>query len=205
MKVISQIVSYIFHPLFIPLYTFILLFSTDYYFSYIIPVKGKLYLLAILGIYTIILPGLTIYLLKKTKVIESYKMNSKKERTWPLINIIMVYTINYYFFNKLNLPNIYSIFLLSIVILSITGLLLTLKWKISLHTLAAGGISGYFFALSYLYCININIILFALLLISGTIASARLYLNEHNSLQVYSGYIIGLFSMFIMFLQLIKL
>jgi hypothetical protein len=69
-------------------------------------------------------------------------------------------------------------------------------YKISLHALAIGSMTGGFLALTRTLnpIININsliIINCALLFSMGLVASSRLYLKAHTSKQIYLGLIIG--------------
>jgi membrane-associated phospholipid phosphatase len=69
-------------------------------------------------------------------------------------------------------------------------------WKISIHLIGIGGVTGMISALSVKYGIDLLNLQILLLMISGLTASARLYLGEHNPKQVYTGFIFGFLIVF---------
>ncbi len=81
--------------------------------------------------------------------------------------------------------------MLAVFISVILASLINIRWKISLHMIGIGGLLGLLSALAYLYGLHINWILMTTILLAGIIGTARLYLNEHNPSQVYSGFMMG--------------
>jgi len=78
-------------------------------------------------------------------------------------------------------------------------LFVTIRWKISAHAAAIGGLLGGFLMLSIRLQENPVWILSALILISGIVGSARLILGKHTSTQVYAGFMLGLCMMMMAF------
>jgi membrane-associated phospholipid phosphatase len=70
-------------------------------------------------------------------------------------------------------------------------LLVSLKWKISAHLAAIGGLTGGFFGLSFRLQENPVHILIFLILVSGVLGTARLVLGKHNKAQIYAGFLLG--------------
>ncbi|MCD6557248.1 MAG: hypothetical protein J7K64_08660, partial [Bacteroidales bacterium] len=101
-------------------------------------------------------------------------------------------------------PLYISGFVLCTTILLLILLVLTFKFKISVHMAGMGGFIGFFYVffvkmnisevLFMIYGFHILIIHFfvLLLIISGIIASARLLLKAHNPIQIISGFFTGL-------------
>ena len=54
-----------------------------------------------------------------------------------------------------------------------------------------GFLIGLLSALAHLYGMHVNWILMLAVLVAGLIGTARLYLKEHNSTQIYSGFMMG--------------
>jgi membrane-associated phospholipid phosphatase len=54
-----------------------------------------------------------------------------------------------------------------------------------------GGIIGLLSAITHLFGIPTNQFLMLAILLAGIIGTARLYLNEHTSTQIYSGFMMG--------------
>jgi hypothetical protein len=77
-------------------------------------------------------------------------------------------------------------------ILALLGtLLISFRWKISIHMIGLGGLSAFLLLMSYLQDVNLLYYLVSTLLASGLAASSRLFLNAHTPEQIYSGYFLG--------------
>ena len=71
------------------------------------------------------------------------------------------------------------------------ALVITSRWKISIHTLGIGGVIGAIIGISQRFQFDHSILLIALFF-CWTIGYARLKTNSHDYRQVYSGFILGL-------------
>ena len=54
-----------------------------------------------------------------------------------------------------------------------------------------GGLLALAFILSFKLMVNIQIVIMLLILISGVIGTARMVLKAHNSIQIYTGFLLG--------------
>ena len=70
-------------------------------------------------------------------------------------------------------------------------MIVTIRWKISMHMTAIGALCGFVFILGMKYLGEVINLLPILILASGILASSRLYLKRHTPAQVYVGYIYG--------------
>ena len=86
-------------------------------------------------------------------------------------------------------PIIKSIYLGAIYVL-ILSLYITKFWKISLHMLAIGGLTGVLLTLELLYGQSLNFLLL-FIFISGCLGFSRYSLNAHTLKQIYGGYLLG--------------
>ncbi len=80
--------------------------------------------------------------------------------------------------------------LATIIAISI-ALAITFFWKISMHMIGIGGLTGAILALSLRFGIDAWMIFTVVLLISGLLGSSRLFLNAHTPAQVHTGYLLG--------------
>jgi len=88
---------------------------------------------------------------------------------------------------------------MGMAILVLLAMVINLFWKISIHTLGIGSVSGTFFGISILLQTNLFPLIAALILLSGVVGWARLRLNAHNEAQVYTGFAVGFFVMVVLF------
>jgi len=187
---ISKILSYILHPIFMPLIVIWILLNYVEYFQLVFSNYTKpLYI--IIAVFTLILPLISSVLFVIFKKVESLEMRTKEERNGPIFVSIMIMIIGYPFFKSISQlsPYLTSVYLSSVFIL-IIAFLITKRWKISLHMLGIGGATGSFIALNYIFGgMFFWVILF--LFLSGLLVSARLNLKAHNRSQVYAGFLLG--------------
>ena len=189
-KQAAKIISAIFHPLLIPVYimTVLLFFNTIY--SYY-PMSVKLYLIWVMVLYAIVLPALTVMLVKRIQRIRGVRLPRHH-----FLSIIMLVGACCFLLCALTLMKSPSLTIFRKV--AVAAMLCELFClgmiqftRISLHLTAMGaGVA----ALVILNIIGENS-LFWVMLISiisaGILASARLYMGRHRSLQLLTSFVGG--------------
>lgn len=191
MKVISNFLSWTFHPLLIASYaTALYLFRLPSDFG----TSSILLPLIILGMIitgTFLLPALSTIIMVRIGNIGSLKMERQEERNWPLLLTAMIYFACYYALNMRQIPGFIQLFLLGAGASMVAGLLINLRWKLSLHMIGigglCGGLSGFFFAGAGS---DINLLAVCFLL-AGALGTARLFLQAHSPAQILLGFLIG--------------
>lgn len=187
-------ISFVFHPLLIPSIGFLFLFYSGFYFS-MLTWDVKRFILLIVFFTTCLLPLLTLALLSFNKRF-NLAMGKSTDRVMPLMFSAIYYYIGYYLLGRLPIFPIYRVFLISTILVIILLMIVSLRWKISNHMAAIGGLTGALVALSLRLQINTSIVISLFFLIAGLVGSSRLLLKKHNSLQVYTGYALGFIVMF---------
>ena len=189
----AHIISVIFHPLLMPsyLFLFIILFAT----SLMQPLHSKslFRVLIIIFIVTFIIPMISIGTLRLSNFISDFKLEERKQRVIPFFFVTCFYGITaYMFYSKLNFNSLIFVIFAATTALLLILTIVTRFWKISIHGAGIGGTIGFILALSFYHPIpNFAPILAASLVIAGLISYARLTLNAHTPLQVYSGVLLG--------------
>lgn len=196
----ARITSIVFHPLLIPTLGFLLLFNSGFYFS-LMPWSVKKFILLIVFLSTCVLPALSIGLLALSPRFD-VNMEKSTDRVLPLILSSIYYYLGYLVLQRLPVYPIYNFFMLASILVQIVLLIVTLRWKISAHSAAIGGLLGGIMALSIRLGENPVLILIALILTAGLVGTARLILGKHTNLQVYSGFLLGflVMALIVMFL-----
>lgn len=185
----ARTVSIVFHPLLIPSLGFLLLFNSDFYFS-MLPWSLKRFVLLVVFLSTCVLPLLSILLLSLNQRID-VKMEKSTDRILPLILSSLFSFMGYLILKKVPIFPIYNFFLVATILVQIALLIVSLRWKISAHAAAIGGLIGGFLALSFRLNENPFLILSGLILIAGMVGTARLILEKHTNGQVYAGFLLG--------------
>lgn len=182
-------ISYIFHPIIMPLIGVIFYFyKSPRYIPFEI-IQAKIISLFIL---TIILPILLYYLLKTLGLVNSINLETPKERIYPLIlNGLVTLIILQRILTPSQTVELYFFFV-GILISTMACLLLALvKFKVSIHMIAVSGVFMFFIALSIHFSININTTLALMAIIIGAVATSRLHLKAHSFIELATGIFIG--------------
>jgi hypothetical protein len=200
--IVAKVISVLFHPLFMPLYGLIIIFSAPTLFWYL-PFKVKKTLLIIILVNNVVIPVSLLPFFRYRNIISSFVMEERNERVVPLLIISLLYSVTSFVMFRLQIPLFLKTYFYSISFVAVLVLLITLWYKVSIHSVSAGAMIGTILALSLKMSISLNWFLIPAIIIGGIILSARLKLNSHNSLQVYFGFMTGLagISLFMLFFQ----
>ena len=197
---IAKIISFVFHPMLIPSYTILILFNINNYISLLIPFSAKLLILGMVFITTFLFPLLFIFIMKRKGIVKTLQMETREERVYPFAVTAIFYFLSYYMLKQLHISDIYYLFLLGATLLIIIALLITFYWKISVHMIGIGGMLGALIGISFRINVDFVILIALTVLCSGIVAFARLKLNAHKPLQIYTGFLSGVIIMLLVFL-----
>ncbi|MBR5541275.1 MAG: hypothetical protein IKU64_02805 [Bacteroides sp.] len=191
MKIFSDILSVIFHPLLVPLFAFALLFV----FSYlnIMPLPYQLFVLSIVGTFTILAPGLFIGIYKWINKWNLAELNERKRRFIPYLLTMMSYTTCLITMWKLHFPHYFSGILVSALIAMTICAILNFRWKVSVHLAGCGMYIGGLISYSMLFYFNPVWWLCGFILLSGIQGTARISYYQHTLLEVILGFMTGMF------------
>ncbi len=192
MKLFLLVISYIFHPLFIPVAGTISYFAITPKYTPIEEQSGNILPIFIL---TVIIPIITYLILKNVGLIQSVFMPTLKERRYPLyISILLLLMVVYKVIPNNYTAELHYYFLGLIAATMASLLLLFLNFKSSMHLMGMGSIFMYLICLSVHFEINITLALSVLILLIGLVATSRLYLKAHSKAELVIGFFIGLVS-----------
>lgn len=192
-KRVAQLISGLMHPLIAPsLGILLVLFSMSKVFY--LPYEAQRAILLIVALNTMVLPIITFPMLSKFGVIKNIYMNSHKERVLPLLFMLILYIFSFYFLARLRIFPILSLFMLGATLAVLTTFVVSFWWKISIHMVGMGGLTGLSYILVYRFHPDIIWPLLVAAFLAGLVAWARLELKAHKPSQVYSGFAVGVIS-----------
>lgn len=193
---ILKSISFVFHPLIMPLLGVLFYFSKTPRFIPEPVMKAKIFSVVIL---TIILPILLFFLLKTINKVDTIYLKTTKERLIPLlINCIIIILILIRVLPANEIIELYYFFL-GILCSTLSCLFLAMfKIKASIHMIAVSGFFMFALALAAHYQININGSVALILIIMGAIATSRLHLKAHTNYELIIGLFTGLFPQLIL-------
>lgn len=188
---LAQFISIISHPMFMPCYAFGLLFYANPYINLMVPESSKQISFVILALFSIVLPIITALILKQFKMIDSLYMKSAQERRWPFMFTLIWYYMALQLLSKMHLPESFDLLMIGAISAIGLALIITLRWKISIHMLGIGGLVGAILGVSQRFQYNHSLLIIVLIIWAGVIGYARLKTISHNYRQVYVGFLLG--------------
>lgn len=189
MKKILPVFSYIFHPIFIPLYGTIFYAVLDN--QYFTLVQYLMLFLQII-IITLLLPISFFYLLRTIGKVDSIMLSDVAQRKIPLFLQIMLFTI--LITKSITLerfPNLYFFFLGGLISTFVAFLLLYLKMKASIHTIGVSALTVFIIGLSIHNEINTTNTVAFFVIVNGLVASSRLEMEAHDYKELVIGFLCG--------------
>ncbi len=194
---LAKIVSMVFHPLFTPLYGLLIIFTAPTFLEYLPSIVKKIIFLIVL-LNEVFIPVTLLPLFRRRNIISSYNIEEKHERVIPLFTTAIFYSVTTYIVFRYQIPLFLKSFMLASTIIVIAVTLINFWWKISIHGVGAGALTGIVVLLMVKLYAPVAGYLIGVILISGIILAARLRLNNHNPLQVWGGYLTGLLGLIVL-------
>lgn len=202
MKRAAQAISALFHPLLMTTYLFILL---TYFLPVVLqPARPSLWIIVLIFVTTFALPAVNFLMLRLTGSITDLTLPNRQQRILPFVFISAIYVfITLMFFWKFPIPNLIMIMTI-ISAMVICATVVTLFYKLSIHSLALWGMVGMMLPMNKVSEVNVMLIPTAIVIvIAGLVMSARLALNAHTPREIMvggvAGFAIGFFGMIILF------
>lgn len=197
---LAYFLSVVFHPV---LWAFYMLVGLAFLFQYLFPsAEQMLFFIGLNFLLMVVFPMVMVWILVRTKVISSLQISDRRERMAPLFVVGISYYFLHQLFKSMMYPQSFQLFFLGATFLVLVCMMITSFWKISIHLLAIGGTIGALIALGFRYQIITYPIIIPFIFIAGLVGFARLKLQEHSPVQVYTGFGVGLICMFLLFVLL---
>ncbi len=215
MRFVAQFLSVLFHPLLILTYTLVLMLIINPYSFGVSSISDQTSkeLILVTFIQSSFIPGLIIVLLPLIGFVSSLEFPTREDRIIPFIIAGMLYL--WFFINILNrsdVPRIFATFTLGTTIALFLAFIINIFSKISVHTVGMGGWLAMMLILYIMvqndtilvsstimgnFQFSVIFVMLAIILIAGTIGTARLLLEAHRPPDLYGGYLVGFTAQFI--------
>jgi len=203
-KQVAKFISVVLHPLLLTTYLVIVL---SYYFPSMLMIRkeNRMIIIGLVFVFTFVLPAVNLVMLRAFGTIQSLTLQSRKERILPFVFISIFYVLfTFLFYFKLPFSANFEKLMMIVSALVVVSLLITLFYKISIHSIAMGGGIGILLPLnqvteqmSLLWPTAFTI------LATGLVMSSRLLLDAHTPREVMYGsvvgFVVGFFGMIILF------
>lgn len=190
MEKAARIISVFFHPIITPSLGFLLLFNSGTYLAYL-PFDYKKMILIMVVLCTFVIPLSMIPFFLYQKMIFDIQLSQKRERYIPLVICFSMFIFCYFLLRRIPIPPDYQAFCLGCALSALITLLVISKWKISLHMVGIGGVTGLIGYLIIHMQVNLEFYLILSLLAAGLVGTARLILEAHKPFEIYTGFLMG--------------
>lgn len=187
--------SEVFNPFYLPVVAMIVLFT----FSYLslLPWFYKLMVLAIVYMLTALMPTLLIRMYRKHEKWTVIELYDRQKRAIPYVISIACYVACYYLMRLLRMPHFMGCLVVVALVIQIVCTIVNIRWKVSTHTAAIGGIAGAVAAFGGIFGFNPVWWLCTIILLGGLVGTSRMLLMQHSLGQVAGGFVIGAVAAFV--------
>lgn len=158
------------------------------------PMDKRWIILTFIFFGTFLVPGIGTYAMFRYGLVNSIELGDRVQRRFPLLFTSLCYaTLTFLFQRNIEFGELFYYLMLLITLSVFATYVVSLFWKISAHSMGLGGLLGLLALLNDLLPESglLYLIVF-FVLVTGTVMSARLALNEHSPAQVYAGFVAGL-------------
>jgi membrane-associated phospholipid phosphatase len=195
-----KFISTILHPIVLPTLGVFL------YFVFVSQSFEKRLQLIVLGLVfalTYVVPVLLLLFLRNFGFIKDFQVSTIKERRFPVIFMIfLLYFLGNTIIQIPTIRNLGILFYGTSLSLTCIYLLFSVKLKSSLHLVSMGNMIGFFLIMTNINSLSMLPIIILLILLSGILASSRLYLKAHTPIELLIGFSLGIVCQFILFISL---
>ncbi len=185
----ARLLSALFTPFYLPLLGLILLFTLSY--LALLPIAYRLEILIVVYLFTILIPTYLIRLYRHYQGWTLIELGHRERRMVPYVISIACYLTCVTVLMHLNVFRFVSSIIMSALLVQMVCALINIKWKISTHMSAIGGVTGALFAFSMIFGFNPVWWFCVVFIVAGLLGTARMILRQHSLSQVIGGFAVG--------------
>ncbi len=196
LRIAARIISYIFHPLFIPVYLSWLAVESQSFLFGVFSEWEKTIFIARFAVMYIMFPLVSVLLMKALGFVSSIHLNTQKDRIIPYVVCMIYYWWMWYVLhNQPEYPKQFVILSFAIFLASIGGLMANINIKISMHAIGAGLMAAFVMLLGFSQDINFGVYISISILLAGIICTARFIDSDHTAKEIYVGLLVGILAL----------
>ena len=194
LRLVAQIISIVFHPLFIPVYLALFVLNIKAYEFAGFDNWSRFSIILLIFISCTFMPLIAMLLLKALNFINSIYLRTQKDRIIPYIICMTFYFSVWYYFKKNRFPDELVSMSLAIFNASVAGFILNIFMKVSMHAIAMGVMTTFVAILAFHESVNMSLYISISLLLAGLVCTSRLIVSDHRPGEIYIGFIVGILS-----------
>lgn len=189
LSTVSNVLSAVFSPLLVPTYAYSIAMWTTR--MSVLPERTRLISSLVVLAITALIPFTVILFMIRKGLASGPALESRRDRPIPYSVTIICYLFAAWCVWLL--PRWIPMFFIAAAVAALLDVLINIKWKISAHATSMGGLCA---AIAYIGMTSQSTVVYlpwlcGIILLSGAVCSARLYLKRHTPAQVYAGWCLG--------------
>lgn len=190
LKRIAKIFSALLHPSLIPIYLVALLLFTNTIYD-VFPMRIKFYLLWVVSLYAIVIPVVGRTMLRRADRWGGGRIKHLRSKAIPLLLGTCCYLLCAITLMKSPSLMIFRKIAFAAAMCEFFCLLTLPMWRASLHMTAMGAATAALITLNIIGVQSLFWVMMAAIMVTGMLASARLYTGRNNGIQILAGFIGG--------------
>lgn len=183
---LSRILSWVLHPMVLPIYLVLLLFSQTAFALFSPAVKW--YLCGSVILYGTLLPALSVGLMRLRGWLTNLHLYDRRERIVPLLCGAACYLLAATTIGRVEQALFLRKFMLATACCELFCAAVSTRWQISLHLTAMGAAVALLVVMNILGIPRMFLPLLWTILAAGALGSARLALGRHTPLELGAGF-----------------
>lgn len=168
-KKIATGISWVLHPFLLPVYLMAVLLTMTAFSHY--PPNVKFYLLWVVALYAIVIPLLSLGVLRSLGRISDYRIDDRRERFLPLLVGAVCYVLCAITIAKIPSAIFLRKFMVAAACCEVLCLVVSFYWKISLHLTGMGAVVALLVVMNVVGVGNMLVPLMVAILCAGALAS----------------------------------
>ena len=193
----AQIVSDVLSPLAVPTYCMAMaMWITP---LQILPERTRMGATLGVAFITGVLPLCVLLLMLRAGMVSDLSLSHRRQRLVPMLVTVVAYLGAALYLHLLHAPVWLVAFFIGASVATTLAGLITVKWKISAHGCAMGGMAGMMLWLAAARMAPVNAMLWLsiVIVLGGLVGTSRLILDRHTPAQVACGWLLGAVAVFL--------
>lgn len=187
MKFFAWLFSVLFHPSLLFFYGYLFIIKWFPQYRYSLDNSTLIFLGLSLFVYTLLVPWITLLILKKSGKISSLLLPKREDRQWSYFYLILCYGFWYYQLYNLGMPGPALTYALGAIFMVIISFIFNFFDKVSAHAAGWGGLISLVVIIGFVQNQEVRFWLALILGVCGLTLSSRLWLQAHNPAQIWKG------------------
>lgn len=202
-KRVAELLSVAFHPIFMPLYGLLIIYSSHTIHSFM-PAEIKRMIFILVTANNVMIPLALATVLYARGAITTFNARDRNERMILLTFSVAMYSITAFLLMRMQIPSLFRAYFISIAIVTLITLMITVFHRISLHASGIGGLLVLIVFMILLYQNSMVWQLVAVFVTGGAVMASRIHLEDHSPSEVWTGLLAGVTTMSVSLFLLLR-